>query len=484
MSTNIKKTDKRDYVEKVMSMTDARFISEAESFRFEKCRTPVSTWIAAACFMLILAAAAILLIKPMGERPVEITDPTAAPTAELTIEPTVEPTAELTAEPTAEPTTEPTAEPIEVSFPYNRAEYDTLLAFFELADENGVKNGEKCFKDYDPTKAEFWGSTSFSDGSSVLDWDENGNLKRIDIQGIDLVERNLVGGFELKGFDSLYSVDMQNLSMESIRIQDCRGLNYFLIRSIGDAIFSGDFMSDRFEIDSSTHCRYEGGENSPEFNRFTADATVEGKGRVVIAESTDDDGEFIIHVDAIPEEEHRFIGWYDANGGLVSTRAEIVLSYANGNGYRTNDFTCTARFVPLLTVTREMLAEAGYGYVQEGNGLGSVKIAQFLANRHASMLTDCPDINPEHCIEAEFIDVYLSDGDIVFDDYQDLIQRCGYSIRVRPSDMNAFISYYSDSEGVEYEDSDGDGWIEIHASYAICSTETDGVWACDFLGQY
>ncbi|MBR3297783.1 MAG: hypothetical protein IKI64_01120, partial [Clostridia bacterium] len=85
MSTDIRKNDKRDYVEKVMSMTDARFLSEAESFRFEKRRTPVSTWIAAACFALIFAAAAILLIKPLRERPVVIpansSEPTASPTA-------------------------------------------------------------------------------------------------------------------------------------------------------------------------------------------------------------------------------------------------------------------------------------------------------------------------------------------------------------------------------------------------------------------
>lgn len=95
MSTDIKKNDKRDYVEKVMSMTDARFISEAESFRFEKRRTPVSTWIAAACFALFVIAAAILLIKPLRERPVVIPANSSEPTASPTAAPTVPPSKKL-----------------------------------------------------------------------------------------------------------------------------------------------------------------------------------------------------------------------------------------------------------------------------------------------------------------------------------------------------------------------------------------------------
>ncbi len=68
MKTDNKTMNKTEYAELVRSSIDSRILSEAANHTFEKRRSPASTWAAAACFTLIFAAAAILLIKPMTER--------------------------------------------------------------------------------------------------------------------------------------------------------------------------------------------------------------------------------------------------------------------------------------------------------------------------------------------------------------------------------------------------------------------------------
>ena len=68
MKTDNKTMNKTEYAEMVRSSIDSRILSEAANHTFEKRRSTASTWAAAACFTLIFAAAAILLIKPMTER--------------------------------------------------------------------------------------------------------------------------------------------------------------------------------------------------------------------------------------------------------------------------------------------------------------------------------------------------------------------------------------------------------------------------------
>ena len=68
MKTDNKTTNKTEYAEMVRGSIDSRILSEAANHTFEKRSSRASTWAAAACFALIFAAAAILLIKPMTER--------------------------------------------------------------------------------------------------------------------------------------------------------------------------------------------------------------------------------------------------------------------------------------------------------------------------------------------------------------------------------------------------------------------------------
>lgn len=580
MSTDIKKIDKRDYVEKVMSMTDARFISEAENFRFEKRRTPVSTWIAAACFTLLFAAAALLLLKPMKERQVNIpatsSDPTVIPTAGLT----------------DEPAADPTADPTEAPFIYNRTEYDALLAFFEIADENGVKNGEKCFKDYDPARADFWGTEPVDSDGSWLFWNESGYLTQIILNGTEDAPIMLAGELKLYGADHdvpddttfihLESISGNHVTFDSIDIKNCPVAEVNL-DSVNDAFFIDSNAADRFAISSESRVRY--------VSSFTVDLTAEGKGKVSVSGGV---GEAIynVYVHAEPIiEGYDFIGWFDAEGNLISNEESFEISYIDETGsgnHGINDFTGTARFASAeqselvtdswylekaweyaelanrlygfnfqkdnwtasihalnphirfnaseneavktqlavyfdsdydgklhkevrdawlhsgssgrpanyedltdeewqalvsevkpegtFTITREMLAEAGYTLDGINGGLDYIKIAEFIAKRKAALLTGCSDNNPEHCIEAEIDYVSPVDGDTYFDDHPDL-NPFSYQLFVRPSHAHAFISCNDSVEILAADDEAHPGWLVI--GFSITIADADGAWECE-----
>jgi|GEM_PF-2435985 len=466
MSTDIKKNDKLDYVEKVMGMTDARFISEAESFRFEKRKTPVSTWIAAACFALIFAAAAILLIKPMGERPIEITHPTEEPTEAITatmseesargiiaslivyhngqftrsaqlgnlkLSPSVAADLEkrqrcideaearlgknfskasvtgsttfssftlngknmtvsftqltklvtgdaasdlivITAEHTAEIAPDGTIlsdffsedaigftnipiepAPSQAPIPYNRYEYDTLLAFFELADENGVKNGEKCFKNYDPEQVDFWGNEEQYDYNSWMSWDKNGSLTwlwldgrkdpstKLDGEAAEDEPILLAGELNLDGFDKLEFIRFYSFVFENLRTNDCPAIREARIcTSTNETVLSGNLGSiGSLFIDSSGHCRYEHNGSKGIASEFTIDLTAQGQGKVIIDMYN---GATTIGVYASPENGYEFIGWFDAEGDLISNVQSFEISYNGETGSDISDFTGTARF--------------------------------------------------------------------------------------------------------------------------------------------
>lgn len=362
MSTDIKKNDKRDYVEKVMSMTDARFLSEAESFRFEKRRTPVSTWIAAACFALFVIAAALLLIKPLRERPVVIpansSEPTASPTEQASETPTPAPTSLPT---------KPIPNPAPADWdcdPYCMEQWDGLYGYFIFADENGITNGEKCFINFDPTMTAFWGTERGSDTGSWLTWKAIGTdmpdelyLTDIYLAGTEDAPLQLsYWGFSYNG-DPLKSLVCENIVFNQFYVSyDSNLEQVYGIRAVNSAILRGNHILDRFDISSETHCRYEVDSElyDPAFFgavdeqiAFTVDLTSDGDGSVgVFGGKEEDNSPYTVTIYAAPKEGHSFIGWFDAEGSLISTEGTLDVSYIDENGAGVHDFTGIARFAP------------------------------------------------------------------------------------------------------------------------------------------
>jgi len=257
---------------------------------------------------------------------------------------TANPTAEHTAEPTAEPTPEPTEAPSEAPNPYCMEEYEQLLKFFELKDENGVKNGEKCFKNYDPARIEFWGKEREDSYDSWLFWDENGYLTQIYLRGTEDDPIELTGEFKLHGisqdmpddttFIYLESIMTYNTTFESIFIKNCHVDDVYL-NSVKDAFFIDSNANDDFVISSESHSRY--------VSSFTVDLTSEGNGKVSVSGGVGD-VYYNVYVHAEPIEGHKFLGWYDADGKLISAEAEFELSYEHDTGFGVHDFTGIAKF--------------------------------------------------------------------------------------------------------------------------------------------
>lgn len=255
------------------------------------------------------------------------------------------------------PTDAPTDAPTEDPFPYDRKEYDTLLAFFELADENGVKNGEKCFKDYNPNRTDFWGTFSSDEAHPnndvFIQWGDNGHV--IQIRGNNDTEpiKHLKGELNLDAFDNIYTFYMYGFDIESVRIENCENLfDRLYMNCIDEAYMTGVHIRNGFCISSRTHVHYENtGEGSidPKNHRFTVDITVDGIGSIcVFGENQDlyehdDSMYYAVYVSAGTPEEHKFLGWYDESGKLISTESRIEISSPELPGC-VGDFIYTARF--------------------------------------------------------------------------------------------------------------------------------------------
>ena len=339
-------------------------------------------------FAILLSALFALSLPACKEQGSPLVSPTADPASKITASPapseklTEVPTETPTETPTEVPTKMPAAAPTPKPIPYDRGEYDTLLAFFELADENGVKNGEKCFKDYNPEKVRFWGADPedmITPKESCLLWNDDGKplgrtLNRIILEGLS-DETRLVGSIRLDKFSLLKEFSANRIIFESLN-GDVR--NSFDTNSIGDitvsfdcegdAVLIADYIDD-FNIASFSHCRYEstGGMFGGAL-AFTADLTADGSGSVGVRGYMDTHY-YIVYVYAGPKEGNEFIGWYDADGKLISTEAEIELSYDHDTGWSVHDFTATARFEPVQSVlkTDPWYLEKAWEYAELAN---------------------------------------------------------------------------------------------------------------------
>ena len=241
-------------------------------------------------------------------------------------------TANPTAEPTAEPTALPTEAPSEEPNPYCMEEYEQLLKFFEIADENGVKNGEKCFKNYDPTRVEFWGTERGDSDDSWLFWDENGYLTKIYLCGTEDELIMLSGEFKVHGFDMLETISVNEyVTFESSDIKGGGNLDHAYIRTKADATIVGDYF-DFFKVTSEGKCHFESSGRRADLDEpeigyaFNVDLTAEGSGSVEVSGWLDEHYYYAV-VCAVPTEGHKFLGWHDAEGNLISEKAVIAIAF-------------------------------------------------------------------------------------------------------------------------------------------------------------
>ncbi len=276
---------------------------------------------------------------------------------------TMEPTAIPTEEPTQtpKPTPEPTP-PFTALVPENTEldehDFNAVRSFLEIKDENGVRNGEKLNKWYDPDDPATWfylTKNEYGDDVcySIAYWNIDGVLEEfyipqrkeglggeyssLDFWGeLDLSNCTSLDGLYFHGSNHINSLNIDGCSITLLMIEDatelksispakveinqCRVANTGLTEFCWIYDFRDDFL----------------------YSDFDATVKVDGAGSFVIDGMRD--GWMYMYIQASPDEGHKFIGWFDENGKLVSKDESLTIFEEDNPEWMSPQFEYTARF--------------------------------------------------------------------------------------------------------------------------------------------
>lgn len=274
----------------------------------------------------------------------------------------VEPT-ESHASPTAAPTEAPTEPPAAPDV--NEEDAAKLTAFFETADDAGVKNGEKLFENYDPADPASWKTDGMSIG-----WNAEGRLERIDLWDDEgrSEATELAGLLELKYIDSLEEVYIgPGIVLEKVRIENCPNLMAVrIVEPVADtAEFSSAVPTETFYLTTREFLEVhligsvpnDRAEGDP-FDERGIILVSDGDGVVGIdAGPNDGDGEpYEIVLVARPVDGYSFIGWIDEMGDPYSFEPVVDITFVQPP--LGDEFVFTARFRPAAYMIPEYEGDA------------------------------------------------------------------------------------------------------------------------------
>ena len=278
----------------------------------------------------------------------------------------VEPT-ESPASPTAAPTEAPTEQPTEppAAQGFNEEDAAKLTAFFETADDAGVKNGEKLFENYDPADPESWKTDGMSIG-----WNEEGRLQRIDLWADEdrSEAAELAGLLELKDLDSLKEVWIgPGIVLEKVRIENCPNLMAIrIVEPVADtAEFDSAVPTETFYLTARMFLEAhlignvpnDRAEGDPFDERGIILVPEEGGVAGIDAGPNDADGElYEIVLIARPDEGVSFNGWIDEMADPYSFEPVIDITFVQPP--LGDEFVFTVRFEPAAYRIPEYEGEA------------------------------------------------------------------------------------------------------------------------------
>ncbi len=208
-----------------------------------------------------------------------------------------------------------------------------LRRYFELTDENGVKNGEKLFPNYNPDDPASWKD----DGDKVIVFDDEGQLTFINLTCAESESVTLTGDLDLTGFKKLNtfwtafldidgSIVCDNIDANKLYDLTCR-------RVTGEAIYRGNYLKHVRMLSAKRTLVETTAANSGidwlTFD-FRVEVNVEGAGYAGVS-GWDDENYYELHLVAEPMDGGSFIGWYYADGTLASTEYDYEL-YGEDSG--------------------------------------------------------------------------------------------------------------------------------------------------------
>lgn len=325
------------------SEEDADELITVQEIKPGSTRRRIFAAIASIAAALLLAYGLISILHIGGKKPVPVEpDNTETPA----------PTEELTPEPTAEPTAGPTVEPTELAPLGPEAAY--LREFLETADENGVKNGDKLFPNYDPNDPSSWEDEDPYHYKSAVP-DEQGRIASIHIECADGAPVKLAGSLDINRFETLHACRLYNVIIDEIHADDLHTASNMKLQELtfpyvnGEAVFRGAY-SDRLRMLSATHTFVDmtGDSSAATYTLpgFSIDITVKGSGYAGVSCCSDENC-YEVYLVAEPKGSASFIGWYDELGNFLSKELCYVL-YGEDSEFRCEgkhkEHVITARF--------------------------------------------------------------------------------------------------------------------------------------------
>lgn len=281
-------------------------------------------------------------------------------------------------------TTEPAPTPEATPGPVTDA--DRLRAFFDTADENGVKNGDKLFSAYDRNDPSTW-SNSGEGLRAQFVFDENGQLTAADLMGDEEAPVILAGDLDLSGFEALEQFTTCGVVFDGgVKAADMRTASHQKLSALrfnnvsGEALFRGGY-SERLAMRSMTRTLVDMTGELEEASwihpSFRIEVIVEGWGYAGV-NAWSDENAYEVRLSAAPSGGESFIGWYDENGELVSSELTYEL-FGEASGRNCDDgshseFKFTAKFTgaastpePIEPPAEEWLLSQAWPYAQAAN---------------------------------------------------------------------------------------------------------------------
>lgn len=239
-----------------------------------------------------------------------------------------------------------------------------LRRYFELTDENGVKNGEKLFPDYNPNDPLSWKDEEPNNLKTVA-FNENGDLTSLEFRCEENKPVTLAGGLDLSGFkklDSFWTVFLDfggDVVCDMNKSEDPNKLNDLIFRHAdGEAIYRGGYL-EFIHMLSAKHTLVEmtSETEDPDWNTpdFEVEVYVEGAGYAGVSGHSNENS-YEVFLEAEPLPGRRFLGWVDEEGEVVSTKPqcsffEDASPYSDSAKKMSRQFT--AVFDPDVTGTPE-----------------------------------------------------------------------------------------------------------------------------------
>ena len=306
----------------------------------------------AACF---LAGRYLFPFKKGASSEHTLVQPTEAPSEK----PTEAPTAALTSTPVPTNTPEPTPEPIKVDCPskeeLNPYDYGKVLAWLEHESMLSEKsNGEWLNPDFDADDPATWCYEMEGSIHPVATWDEEGYLSQFVLYYGD----GCFGDIDLSGCERLdYVYIREYYSIGHIDLTGCRLATGVSLNETGvDSISPEPIVAPRLIIYEShfkhLHWRQALPLNEEQYSSgLEVILDAEGGGTVGMTGYPDEDY-YVMYLCAHSDDDldSKFVGWYDAEGNLVSAEEQLLLNKLDmfdEPAFPSGKLVLTARFEPI-----------------------------------------------------------------------------------------------------------------------------------------